>query len=241
MIDSSKKTILYAPSWEWDERELEIATIVKDMDVNLLVKQFPATPTVFPQQYEIINKVHEKVRALNLSNVHILDSSVNIYDAISVCDVLVSEESSTLYEAMLMDKPMIAVTDWLVPDVNPPRLPEFPYDFAIHTEHKFLKQTLKNVLQNNDSLEAIKKFREKNFSDLGNSGKKTMDVIDSILENKIIDKYKIPTIIEERIPKEYRISVRNRKFMLAKYEFVHTTKLGAFLFKIYTKLKCRNQ
>lgn len=241
MIDSSKKTILYAPSWEWNERELEIATIVKDMDVNLLIKQFPATPTVFPQQYEIINKVHEKVRALNLSNVHILDSSVNIYDAISVCDVLVSEESSTLYEAMLMDKPMIAVTDWLVPDVNPPRLPEFPYDFAIHTEHKFLKQTLQNVLQNNDSLESIKKFREKNFSDLGNSGKKTMDVIDSILENKILDKYKIPTIAEEYIPKEYRISVRNRKFMLAKYEFVHTTKLGAFLFKIYTKLKCQNQ
>ena len=68
-----------------------------------------------------------------------------------------------------------------------------------------------------------------------------MDVIDSILENKILDKYKIPTIAEEYIPKEYRISVRNRKFMLAKYEFVHTTKLGAFLFKIYTKLKCQNQ
>ena len=40
MIDSSKKTILYAPSWEWDERELEIATIVKDqLPAGLKLKQ----------------------------------------------------------------------------------------------------------------------------------------------------------------------------------------------------------
>lgn len=58
-------------------------------------------------------------KSKGIPNVFVLDTSINIFNAINLCVLLVSKESSTLYEAMMLEKPIIAVTDWLVPDNNP--------------------------------------------------------------------------------------------------------------------------
>ncbi len=49
-IDKNKKTVLYAPSWEWNGRQLEMIDAVKDLNVNLLIKQFPYLPPEFEEQ-----------------------------------------------------------------------------------------------------------------------------------------------------------------------------------------------
>lgn len=241
-IDINKKTILYAPSWEWDNRQLEMIESVKDLNVNLLIKQFPYMKTDFPEQYEIIKRTHELSK--NKPNVFILDSSINIYDAINLCDVLVSEESSTLYEAMLLEKPVIAVSDWLVPDVKPPRLPDFPYDFAVHTEKKNLTECVSKVLTDSQYLEKIRNYRKENFPQLGNSAKNVMDVIDGIVKNngKNISQLKIKESEKiDKTPKEFKKSVNRRKWVLFKQEFAHNTILGKILFAIYKKIKCLSQ
>lgn len=238
-LDSSKKTVLYAPSWEYDNRQLEMIESVKELNVNLLIKQFPYSEKDFPEQYRIINEVHKKSK--DKPNVYILDSSVNIYDAISLCDVLVSEESSTLYEAMLLDKPVVAVTDWLVPDEIPARLPEFPYDFAIHTPKADLTQTIESILTNKEYLEQIRKYRNDNFPQIGNSAKCVIDIIDNVVHGSTNPVNRIEELELIKVPKEFRKSVLHRKIVLFKSKFKRTNLLGKLLYKIYKKFKCLNQ
>lgn len=238
-IDVNKKTVLYAPSWEYGGRQLEMIEAVKDLDVNLIIKQFPYMPPEFEEQYKIIKDMNEK--SIGKPNVYILDSTINIYDAINLCDVLVSEESSTLYEAMLMEKPVIAVTDWLVPDVVPPRLPQFPYDFAVKIPKAELKTTVLSVLTNKNYLEKIKEYRSANFPNFGYAAKNVMDVIDSIINGNSLPDTKIEELPLKKAPCEFRKSVAKRKWTLKKYFFAHTSRLGEIIYKIYHSLKCRNQ
>ena len=212
---------------------------VKDLNVNLLIKQFPYMPPEFEEQYNIIKEMNEKSQGK--PNVYILDSSINIYDAINLSDVLVSEESSTLYEAMLMGKTVIAVTDWLVPDVKPPRLPEFPYDFAIKIPKALLTKTVSQVLSNKEYLERIEQYRIQNFPQIGNAAKNAMDVIDSVVLQRKTPDTKIESVSTKKSPREFIKSVNKRKWTLKKYEIAHASKLGEFVFKIYHFLKWRNR
>lgn len=247
-IDKSKSTVLYAPSWEWANRELEIVNAVKDLDVNLIIKQFPATPDIFPEQYKIINEVHSKVKNLNQKNVYILDSTINIFTCIALCDVLVSEESSTLYEAMLFGKPVIAVDNWMVPDVTPPRLPEFPYDWAVHTNKNDLKNIISKVLSNKSYKDNIISFRDSNFPNIGKAAVSVMDIIDKLAFNKPIEINSIETRELEKTPVIFKKSVKNRKRAMRKHAFrvncVEKNRLLNLLYKIYKQAKskkCPNQ
>ena len=240
-IDKNKPTILYAPSWEWDNRELEIVNAVKDLDINLLIKQFPATPTVMPMQFKEINAVHEKVRKLNQENVFILDAKINIFNCIALCDVLVSEESSTLYEAMLLGKPVIAVDDWLVPDLNPPRLPEFPYDWAIHIKKENLKETLHEVINNKNYEDKIIKYRDNNFPNIGHSSETIMDVIDNIIygEEKQISRIEEKKL--EKTPAKFKKTVAIRKKVMRHYfiknYIIDKNEILVKMYSFYKKIK----
>ena len=218
-IDTSKKTILYAPAWEWDDHQLEIIDAVRDLNVNLIIKQFPFSVESFPWQVEMIEKTHKKTQALNLPNVFILDSKINIFNAIQICDVLVSEESSTLSEAMLLEKPVIAVKDWLVPDAYPlpARLPECYYDFATKVQKKDLKQTIINIISDDSYKNEIEKYRKDNFPNIGNSAKVVMDVIDEILFNEQRKVNSIETLPLVKIPSEFKKSVRQRKLIMNRF------------------------
>ncbi len=238
-IDKNKKTVLYAPSWEWDGRQLEMIEACKELDVNLIIKQFPWNPKTFKFQYDICNEMSEKSK--NIPNVFVFDTAINIFNAINLCDVLVSEESSTLYEAMLMDKPVVAVTDWLVPDNFPPRLPDFPYDFAVKCKKAELKETLKRVLFDKSYILAIKNYRQSNFPQLGNSAKNVMDVIDNVLDGKE-DILRIHELPLSETPVEFKKSVRKRKFLMKKvwlkFRFVDNSKI---LTNVYNFLRSIRQ
>lgn len=212
-IDTSKKTILYAPAWEWDEHQIEIVEAVRDLNVNLIIKQFPVVPEVFPWEVELIEETHKKTRTLDLPNVFILDPKINIFNVIQLCDVLVSEESSTLSEAMLLEKPVIAVTDWLVPDAypNPARLPECYYDFAIKIGKKDLRETIKTVVSDDSYTKKISQYRKDNFPNIGNAARTVMDVIDNILfdGNNVVNQIDELSLTET--PFEFRKTVNKRK------------------------------
>lgn len=238
-INKNKKTVLYAPSWEWDGRQLEMIEACKELDVNLIIKQFPWNPKTFKFQYDICNEMAEKSK--NIPNVFVLDTSINIFNAINLCDVLVSEESSTLYEAMLMDKPVVAVTDWLVPDNFPPRLPDFPYDFAVKCKKAELKETIENVLSDKSYILTIKNYRQNNFPQLGNSAKNIMDVIDEVLEGKEKNPLRIHELPLIETPIEFKKSVKKRKFLMKKVfiklRFVDNSKILTVLYNFLRSVK----
>ena len=213
-IDLSKKTVLYAPSWEWDGRQLEIIEACKNLNINLIIKHAPWNPVTYPEQVKIINEMAEKSK--DIDNVYLLDPTISIFNAINISDVLVSEESSTLYEAMMLDKPVIAVKDWLIPDTVPPRLPDFPYDFAIHILKKDLAVTLKSVINDEVYKNRIVEYRKNNYSNLGNASKIIIDVLSSVLEGKIDNSNRITELPLVKTPTEFKKTVLKRKKLMIK-------------------------
>lgn len=180
-LDPNKKTILYAPSWEYGGKQDEFVQAMMPLDVNILIKQYPYTKDNFTLEYKEVlkmNKLHE-----NNPRVHIMNPTTNILYAIMACDVLVSDESSTMCEAIMMGKPAISVSNWLIPDTNPPRYPSVKYTFVTKTKKENLDKTVINVLNDYDKFhEEAVKYSTENFGEIGHTASKIMDIIDSYVE-----------------------------------------------------------
>jgi len=171
------KTILYAPSWENDFKQDDFVKSFIDLPVNLLIKQAP-----WPKNYP---EVLEKIREMNLlhdglaPNIHIIDPEVSIMYCLGIADVLVSDESSVLTEALLVGVPPVAVVDWLIPDQKPHRLVSVPYDYVIKTTRKQLRDDVLRILDNcNEISSKLISDRDNQFSHLGYSAAIAMDCIE---------------------------------------------------------------
>lgn len=183
--NSGKQTILYAPSWENDGKQDDFVKAMLKLDVNVLVKQSAADPTIFPElahnikEMELLHKNNERVI--------ILDPKTNIIDAISISDVLVSEESSTMCEAVMLGIPAISVSNWFIPDVTPSRYPKDDYSFVIKTKKENLTECVEEVLMNYDYYKSLaQNYSSNNFANIGNTSTMIMDIVDSYVgENNV--------------------------------------------------------
>ena len=181
-IDLAKPTVLYAPAWENDNKQDEFVQAMLPLDVNIIVKQAP-WPDSYVEQLNNIKEMYE----LHKDNPRViqLDPSVNILDVIMISDILVSEESSTMCESVMMGKPAVSVTDWLIPDVTPSRYPSDDYDFAIKTKKNDLKECVKSVLDNyNKYQDEAQQYSDEHFSNIGNCIPMMLDILDSHINNK---------------------------------------------------------
>lgn len=182
-LDITKKTVLYAPAWENDNKQDDFVQAMMILDVNILVKQAPWDEEKWPQ-------IVENVR--NMENLHrsnkrvcILSPETNIFEAIAVSDLLISEESSTMCEALMMGIPAVSVSDWLIPDTKPSRFPKCDYDFVIKTQKNLLSDCVKNIIEEYDTYKKLAEdFAQKNFSNIGKSSRIIMDIIDDVINDK---------------------------------------------------------
>lgn len=182
-LDSSKRTILYAPAWENDGKQDDFVKAMQKLDVNMLIKQAPWDKEKYPEIFENCEKMAAKHKGLD--RVCILPNETNIFEAIAVSDILVSEESSTMCEAAILGIPAISVSDWLIPDVTPSRLPKCDYDFVTMTYIKDLTEKTKEILENYEYYrDRVNQFKADNFSNIGSSSRIIMDIIDGNLYGK---------------------------------------------------------
>ena len=176
-------SILYAPAWENDRKQDEFVQALIDLPVNLLLKQFPWTdqwPDMVANVAEM-NALHRNIAR----NVHVLDPDISIMHAIEIGDVMVSEESSCLIEALLKGRPAVSVSDWLVPDTQPPRLPAAPFDFLIRTKKNQLRETIAEIIADIDTRKQTAiEHRNRNFARLGRAAATVMDVIEAVAEGR---------------------------------------------------------
>lgn len=181
-MDINKRTILYAPAWENDGKQDDFVKSMQKLDVNILIKQGPFPEKDYPVIVKNIREMYDLHK--DIPGVTILPPSTNIFEAIAVSDVLVSEESSTMCEAAMMGIPAISVSNWLIPDVTPCRFPKCDYDFVIMTLKEKLTDCVKQILDNYDSYrEQSKEFAERTFSNIGNTSTMIMDIIDDYVSN----------------------------------------------------------
>lgn len=169
-----KYSILYAPSWENDGKEDDFIRAACGMKVNLLIKQavFTGYPDII-QNVSQMRKLHEG----KYDNVYYIEPEENILTALTICDLVVSDESSVMTEALLFGKPSIAVTDWLIPDQVPARYSATPFDYVYKCKKLELRETIAQIMDRIQKGEEEKRTGEV-FSNIGNSSSDIMDLIE---------------------------------------------------------------
>lgn len=177
-------TILYAPSWENDGKEDDFIQALCSLPVNLIIKQacWHFLPKI-QANVEQMRKLHEH----HYDNVYYIEQEESIMTAIALCDLLVSEESSVMAEAILLDKPSIAVTDWLIPDETPSRPASVPMDYVIKCHKAELRETVEAVISHKISCEDYIKRGWRTFSNVGNCCKDIVDAIEYFTQGKLSD------------------------------------------------------
>ena len=172
-----EKTILYAPSWENNFKQDDFVKAFVDLPVNLLLKQAP-WPTTFPEVLKNIKEMNDLHTGF-AENIHIVDPEISIMYCLGIADVIVSDESSVLTEALLLGVPPVSVTDWLIPDQNPPRPASVPYDYVVKTTRHKLREDVSKILENPSAvISKVNNDRGQQFSHLGFSSKMVMDLIE---------------------------------------------------------------
>ena len=116
-------------------------------------------------------------------NVYFIDQEESIMTALALCDLVVSDESNVMTDAILLNKPSIAVTDWLIPDETPCRPACVPIDYVIKCPKATLRETVEAVMSNTISAEEYVKKGRDTFSNIGNSCSEIMDAIEYFTQN----------------------------------------------------------
>ncbi|MSS63853.1 hypothetical protein FYJ58_08180 [Lachnospiraceae bacterium WCA-693-APC-MOT-I] len=191
-------SVLYAPSWENDEKEDDFILALSSLPVNLLIKQ-----AHWPKEYSaIINNIKE-MRSLHenkYENVYYIEPEESIITALELCDLVVSDESSVMTEALLFDKPSLAVTDWLIPDTIPSRFSSVPFDYVIKIKKVQLREYVEKLASRSAEYDEVLEKGKSTFSNRGNCCKEILDAIEyytnqktdcDFLSKKLTSKYTI--------------------------------------------------
>lgn len=168
-------SILYAPSWEYGEKEDDFVRALASLKVNLLIKQ-----AHWSDEYGYIIHNIEQMRAMHenqYDNVYYIEPRESIMTALKLCDMVVSDESSVMVEALMFHKPSIAVTDWLIPDTNPARCAIMPIDCFIKCKKVELREYTEKLISDPSYYHSI---LEKGSPFFSNQGSVCTDIMDAI-------------------------------------------------------------
>ena len=234
-LDNNKKTILYAPSWENDGKQDDFVQAMLKLGVNILVKQATVDPNYSPSFHDMYEAILEmKERHKDIPGVTILDPGTNIFEAILACDVLVSDESSTMCEAVMMGIPAVSVSDWLIPDVSPKRFPQCDYDFVYMTKKANLKACVSDILNRYDEVrEQVDYFRLRTFGEVGGCAEKIMDILDDCIDGRPIRYEKLASASREKVPfDKYRFHVIEGLKREVYYNYKQRSKIVSVLWNV---------
>lgn len=213
-LDMQKKTVLYAPAWENDGKQDDFVRAMQKLDVNIVIKQADWNGALYPQQVENIQQMRQLHQGL--PGVTILPPATNIFEAIAVSDLLVSEESSTMCEAVMMGVPAVSVSDWLIPDTTPSRFPKCDYTFVETTRKAQLTDTVREILENYGVYrQKAQDFSRENFANIGKTASMIMDLIDDCVAGRPIRQAALTPKPNEPVPADRDRARKLRLFKIA--------------------------
>jgi len=169
-------TVLYAPSWENDEKEDDFVRALQSLEVNLLIKQASWSKSFqgVIRNIEEMRKIHEG----KYDNVYYLEPEESILVALHICDLIVSDESSVMVEGLLYKKSSIAVQDWLIPDTVPPRFAVVPNDYVHKCKKVELREQVELFIKGMKEGKARDRQHKQFFSNMGMCCSDIVDLIE---------------------------------------------------------------
>lgn len=139
-LNLKKKTILYAPSFETDNKQLDILNLAKKLNLNLVVKHWASKEDrSYSDIYKNITKMN-MISKKEYKDVFVFSPKSNIFLYLALADILITDESSVMYEGMLFGVPTIIPNEWVMRtnNTNKPR-PIKP------SKHAYLNCTIENL------------------------------------------------------------------------------------------------
>lgn len=179
-----KHSVLYALAFETDGKQNDFVQALKDQPVNLLLKSWltEADAAHYSDLYnnqQEMNEIHK-----NIENAYILDPRMSIMYCLGISDIFVTDESSILFESLLLNVPSISVSDWPMATSNSGRrrFPNIPYPFVKKLRKTDLHSTVAEMLENLEVYKAeLEKKKDDVFSYLGCSSIAIMDLLEGVL------------------------------------------------------------
>lgn len=210
-----EQIVLYAPTKECDGKLYEFVEEISGVADVLLVKHAP---------YEYESELQSLYANLpNRENIRVLDRDDPIMHALSLADVVVSDESSVLQEAALTDTIPISVLDWPLRSSKSTRSNKEVPEFAIRTESTQLSDTVSEIFSEYDtSLETLREQRSSLYPNIGSSSSVTVDLIEAIAKDEILPQEPLSSPQEENLRQQPRTvrSMIAKPYHRARYEFV---------------------
>jgi hypothetical protein len=111
------RRVLYAPQTEQDGKQSELIRQLEGRNVSLSIKHWENEsyvdryPTLLTASY-LRNLEQENEAAAGKPWVDVIDPCSNFMDLLPCCDLLITDQSSVLYEAVLVGAPTLIVGDW---------------------------------------------------------------------------------------------------------------------------------
>ena len=176
-------TVLYAPSWEYKGKEDDMLNSISCLPVNIIIKHVSWPDEGF---YGQIKHNIEKMRFKHegkYENLYYLDTDESIMSALGLCDLVISDESSVMGEALMFGKPSIAVSDWLVPTPEGERYSCITMDYVYVSTRKELRSYVKKFIDHEIDYSFFLRSRDLLFGIEGDVSKKIMDAIDYFTNN----------------------------------------------------------
>jgi len=148
----NRKTILYAPGFETDGKQLDVINAVKDLGVNLLIKHWIDEEDKY-KYVDIYNNIRE-ANKYAIEKAHdyclIVNPKVNIFSVLAISDLLITDESSVSLEAAIMGIPVISVNGWpmRINNLEVPRFNTIPDEVIFAPKISGLRTAIKKVINN---------------------------------------------------------------------------------------------
>lgn len=190
-LNPKKKTILYAPSFETDDKQLDILNLAKKLELNLIIKHWAS------KDYVIYSDVFKNtVRMNEISKKEYKDTFIfppksNIFLYLACADILITDESSVMYEAMLFNIPTVIPNSWnmRINNFNKPRKIKPSADSYLSCPVEDLPTNISYILKNKNRIrKIIKKQKFQHFSYIKKSSNRIFDIIDKIVSGKSFEK-----------------------------------------------------
>ena len=199
----TNNTILYAPCFETDNKQLDVANAIKNTNYRLLIKHLPWNTAQEKIRYKDIikniNLINFQTKKLLGNRVKFIDSKENIMKFFSKANLLITDESSVMYEALLFNLPTLVCEDWPMRtnNKNKPRAVKVDDQVCTRTKKNKLLKEINQCFKNIESLRKKTKLKKnKHFSFIKNSSSNINQFLISYIYNhkilfRIKPKYKI--------------------------------------------------
>lgn len=186
-FNNRQVNILYAPSFECCDKQLDVVNACKKIGYNLIIKHWLIKKEKrYIDLWENIRKANNYSKKI-YRKIKIINPKINFLNLLKKVNLVITDESSVAYEALLCDIPTISVKNWKIQRHKKTLArPVKPAEITYKTTKKDLSKSILLLLK---SKKKNRNVKHDHFSYIGKSSKAIVNVLESfLLDSKSISK-----------------------------------------------------